>query len=153
MARRPAWEPGNVFEVALPNGGFAYGIVIAFPLAAFFDLKFSKRPSIVDVLSRPAAFRIHIMRQCLSRGGWPIIGAASVPDSLQQPPDFYKFDSIAKRFSLYRGHSEEPATREQCLGLECAAVWSAVHVESRLDDHFAGRPNQWVESLSAASRS
>jgi hypothetical protein len=37
------------------------------------------------------------------------------------------------------------------LGLDCAAVWSAFHVESRLDDHFAGRPNGWAERLSAAS--
>ncbi|MBV9657094.1 MAG: hypothetical protein JO295_03185 [Verrucomicrobia bacterium] len=153
MPHRSAWEPGKVFEVALPGGGFAYGMVIVFPLAAFFDFRFAERPQIADILSRPVAFRIHIMRACLSRSGWPVIGFATVPDALNQTPDFYKFDRIARRFSLYRGHYEEPASREKCLGLECAAVWSAVHVESRLGDHFAGRPNHWVESLSAASHS
>jgi len=113
-------------------------MVIGFPLAAFFDFRFAERPPIAGILSHPVAFRIHIMRVCLSRSAWPVIGFASLPDALMQTPDFYKFDRIARRFSLYRGPSEEPATREQCLGLECTAVWSAVHVESRLDDHFAG---------------
>ena len=152
MPRRAAWEPGNIFEVALPSGGLAYGMVIAAPLSAFFDFRFAERPPITDILSHPVAFRIWVMRSCLSKSGWPVIGFASVPGALSKPPDFYKFDRIARRFSLYRGHSEDPATREQCLGLECAAVWSAVHVESRLDDHFAGRANSYVESLSAASR-
>ena len=153
MPRRSAWEPGKIFEVVLPGGGLAYGMVIVFPLVAFFDFRFAERPPIADIISRPVAFRIWVMRACLSRSGWPVIGFAAVPDALSQQPDFYKFDRIARSFSLYRGHSEEPATREQCLGLECAAVWSAVHVESRLDDHFAERPNRWVESLSAASHS
>ena len=151
MPSRSAWEPGNIFEVTLPSGGFAYGMVIDFPLVAFFDVRFIERPPIADIISRSVVFRIWVMRSCLSRTGWPVVGSACVPDALRQPPDFYKFDRIARRFFLCRGHCDEPATREQCLGLECAAVWSAVHVESRLDDHFAGRPNLWAERLGAAS--
>jgi hypothetical protein len=127
-------------------------MVIEFPLVAFFDRRFPERPTVDDIISCPVAFRIWVMRLCLSKRGWPVIGHATVPYALTTPPDFYKFDLISKRFSLYRDHSEEPATREQCLDLECAAVWSDVHVESRLDDHFAGRPNAIVESLSAARR-
>lgn len=153
MPRRSAWEPGNVFEVALSRDGFAYGMVIESPLVAFFDYRFTERPPVTDIVSCPIAFRIWIMRSCLGKGGWPVIGFASVPDALQQSPDFYKFDAITRRFSLYRGHTEEPATREQCLGLECAAVWSRNHVESRLDDRFSGRPNPFAESLSAARSS
>lgn len=127
-------------------------MVINFPLVAFFDSNFAERPTITDILSRPIAFRIWIMRSCLKRTGWPVIGFTSVPEALSKPVEFYKFDLIARRYSLYRGHSEEPATREQCLGLECASVWSAVQVESRLADHFAGRPNFFAESLSTARR-
>ena len=152
MPRRSAWDTGNVFEVALSSAGFAYGMVIELPLVAFFDRRFAKRPTVEDILSCPIAFRIWVMRDCISKKGWPVIGHAPVPDALSKPPVFYKFDLLSKRFSLYRDQSEEPATREQCLDLECAAVWSDVHVVSRLDDHFAGRPNAFVESLSAARR-
>ena len=150
MPSRSAIQAGNVFEIALPSGGFAYGMIVDLPLAAFFDARFTQRPLLADVLRAPAAFRIWVMDSCFTTDRWPIIGSAPVPESLQNQPTFWKFDRIARRFSLYESGHETPATRDQCLGLECAAVWSPEHVESRLDDHFAGRPNQWVESLSAS---
>lgn len=152
MPRRSAREPGNLFEVALSDGGFAYGMVLDSALAAFFDRRFIERPPIADILSCPTAFRIWIMKSCLKRTGWPVIGFAPVPEPLSEPPTFYKFDTVSHRFSKYRSPLETPATREGCLGLECASVWSAVHVVSRLDDHFAGRPNKWVEQLNPARR-
>ena len=153
MPRRSATDPGSVFEVTLDDGALAYGIVVDFPLVAFFDLRASDRPSLEDVISSEVLFRIWIMRSALGKSGWPVIGCASVPSHLTATPTFYKFDLIARKFSLYSNGTETPATREQCLPLECASVWSASHVEARLADHFAGRPNRWVESLSASSRS
>ena len=152
MARRPNTEAGNVFEIPLADGGLAYGMVIKSPLAAFFDFHFSERPSLDLIVSQPVAFRIWIMNAALGKGGWKVIGSASVPEALATPAVFYKFDTIARKFSLYSSSTETPASREQCIGLECAAVWSACHVESRLADHFAGRPNQIVQSLSATNR-
>ena len=49
--------------------------------------------------------------------------------------------------SLYIAGEVRPATREQCLGLERAAVWEPENIESRLADHYAGRPNAWADSL------
>jgi hypothetical protein len=152
MPRRSASDPGSVFEVTLDDGALAYGIVVEFPLVAFFDLRASDRQSLEDVLSSEVLFRIWIMRSALGKSGWPVIGCASVPSHLTATPTFYKFDSIARKFSVYSNGTETPATREQCLPLECASVWSASHVEARLADHFAGRPNRWVQSLSASSR-
>lgn len=153
MPRRSATDPGSVFEVTLDDGALAYGIVVEFPLAAFFDLRASDRPSLEDILSSEVLFRIWIMRSALGKSGWPVIGFASVPPHLTATPTFYKFDTIARKFSLYLNGTETPASRDQCLPFECASVWSASHVEERLTDHFAGRPNRWVESLSASSRS
>ncbi|MEI7895193.1 MAG: hypothetical protein WCI05_19005, partial [Myxococcales bacterium] len=53
--------------------------------------------------------------------------------------------AISGNLSLYRAGTERPATREACVGLERAAVWSAEHVESRLSDQLAQRPNKWAE--------
>ena len=153
MARRSTTDAGSVFEVTLDNGSLAYGIVVEFPLVAFFDLSASNRQSLEDIISRDVLFRIWIMRSAIGKNGWPVIGCTSVPPHLTVTPTFYKFDSIARKFSIYSNGSETPATREQCLPLECASVWSAAHVEARLADHFAGRPNRWVESLRASSRS
>jgi hypothetical protein len=53
------------------------------------------------------------------------------------------------KFSLYDPNTGEmtPATKEQCIGLECAAVWEAEHVVDRINDHYAGRKNKWLEQL------
>jgi len=73
------------------------------------------------------------------------------PESRTEP-FFYKQDAITGRLALYHStfastNWERPASREECAGLEAAAVWEPEHVEDRLRDHFAGRPNKWVESL------
>jgi hypothetical protein len=39
------------------------------------------------------------------------------------------------------------ATPSECIGLEPEAIWSAGHIESRIADAYAGRPNMFVESL------
>ena len=62
---------------------------------------------------------------------------------------FFKRDSISGKFSIYEGGGiETPATYDEVVDLECAAVWDPEHVESRLDDHYAGVENLWVKSLS-----
>jgi hypothetical protein len=69
---------------------------------------------------------------------------------LNNPP-FFKRDSISGKLSIYteRGGKsfEKDATLEECKQLECAAVWSANHIIDRLNDHFSGKPNKWVESM------
>ena len=92
------------------------------------------------------------MESAIARKHWAVIGQVSLSSDQLAEPDFYMFDTIAKRFFIYGSPNPIPATREQCLALECAAAWSAEHVESRLIDYFAGRENAWALSLSAARR-
>jgi hypothetical protein len=152
MPPKSKTEPGTIFEIPLDDGSFAYGMVIKRPLAAFFNLAVNQRPSLEYILSQPVAFRVWIMDSSLGSRGWKTIGNRSVPSELAQPGVFYKYDLISHRFSVYSEGNESTATKEQCIGLECAAVWSSVHIQSRLSDHIVGRPNAWVESLSAANR-
>jgi hypothetical protein len=71
-----------------------------------------------------------------------------LPAELEVEPLFFKHDNISGEVSMTPGGGvERPATREECFGLERAAVWDPEHVVSRLDDHFAGRPNAWVDLM------
>jgi hypothetical protein len=59
--------------------------------------------------------------------------------------------AITKRPVLFVGSGQceiideafnaRPAAPEECVGLEGVAVWDPTHVEDRLRDHYAGRPN------------
>ena len=97
------------------------------------------------------AFRIWVMKYAIGKKGWPLVGWLPVTGEESAEAWFFKKDRISGRITKYHGFAsaEVPSTVSECAGLECAAVWAPVHVESRLADEFAGRPNAIVESLKA----
>jgi hypothetical protein len=141
---------GDVVSIPLGDNRVAFGWVLKEPLLAFFDYSCdtSAIPAVSEIINKPIAFRIDVMNHAVTRGRWPVIGHATVPDKLLQTPWFFKKDIISGELSITQTGAEEiPATYEQCKALERCAVWDPEHVEDRLRDHFAGRPNVWVESL------
>jgi hypothetical protein len=89
------------------------------------------------------------MNYSVTDGIWPIIGHEPLSQELLQEPLLCKKDAITGQLTIYRDSTGEEisATQEQCEKLEIAAVWEPSHVEDRLRDHFAGRPNKWANSL------
>ena len=81
-----------------------------------------------------------------------MIGRNVLAPENREEPFFYKQDAITGRLTLYHSslaqtNWERTASLAECEALESAAVWEPDHVEDRLRDHYAGRPNRWVESL------
>ncbi len=141
-------QEGDVLEIPLPEGQIAYGRVLKSPLVAFYAVRTKVPLTIEQALASPVAFKVWAILSAVKSGRWRIVGHAPLEDALKTTPTFYKVDSITKALGLYHAGKTEPATVEQCADLECAAVWSAQHLEDRLADFFADRPNKWVESLS-----
>jgi hypothetical protein len=138
---------GDVVKIDMGDGSLCFGRILEEPLMAFYDFKVRGVPNIAEIVSKRILFKIWVMNHAITSGRWPVIGSSPLPKELQQPVTFFKQDPISKEVSLYVNAQEVPATREQCKGLERAAVWDPEHVEDRLRDYFAGVPNQWVESL------
>jgi hypothetical protein len=145
--KKPYWLPGNVAEIEIPGPFYCYGIVIASPLMGFFDIRSDKHLT-CDLLSgKPLAFRVWVMKYAIGKNGWKIIGQLPLSDEMKDDPWFFKKDRISGKLTKYRHNDERPASKEECLGLECAAVWDPEHIVSRLDDHFESRPNKWAEAM------
>ena len=89
------------------------------------------------------------MDYVVKRGIWQVIGHVPLTEDLKEEPWFFKKDDISGVLTFYRNSTGEeiPATRRDCESLECAAVWEVEHVVERLQDHFAGRRNAWVDSM------
>lgn len=154
MARRRKVRRVVGDVVAIPIGDGArrgFGMVLQEPLIAFFDCssKVGEEPSIERIVRTPVAFRVCVMNRPIEDGTWPVIGRVeTVPAELLVEPWFFKQDPISGLITMTRtGEEEVPAEAEQIESLERAAVWSPEHISDRLQDHFAGRPNKWVESL------
>ncbi len=140
---------GSVIAIPLPDGSFGYGRLLREPLIAFYDLRSEQILPLEAVLSAPIAFTLFVMNHPITKGHWPVIGKAPLSPELLDDPLFFKKDPISGSLAIYRDSSgeETPATKEQCANLECAAVWEMSHILDRLQDHFAGRPNKWLENL------
>jgi hypothetical protein len=151
----PRWLEGQIVRVDLKNGTHSFGRVLRFPFIAFYDHQIGDGEDLsIDVIvSSPIAFVISVMRYAVTSGRWPVIGRVRLTSELNEIPAFFKQDAVNGELSIYQEVPElaplyeRPATLAEVQGLECAAVWEPEHVEERLRDHFAGRPNKWVELL------
>lgn len=138
---------GDVLEIDLGDGTFSFGRVLPEPIVAFYDSRSDTTPEIEEILSAKVLFKIWVMSHAITSGRWKIIGSLPLEENLKVDPSFFKQDPIDGSLSVYRLDEETPATRQECEGLERAAVWIPEHVEDRLRDFYAGVPNRWVESL------
>lgn len=140
--------PGDIVQVDLGNGESGYGHILENTIA-FYDVKIPPDRPVAEIVAHPILFNVWVMDYAVTRGVWPVIGHAALDAKLLEEPLFYKKDIISKQLTIYRDSTgeETPATISACENLECAAVWDPEHIVDRLVDHFAGRPNQWVESL------
>jgi Immunity protein 26 len=142
---------GDVVAIPLGDSGqVAFGLVLEEPLIAFFDVsaKAGAEPSVGEIIRYPVAFRVWVMNQPIVDGLWPVLGKVDVPEELAVAPWFFKQDLFSGEITVGRtGFEERLPEAGEVDSLERAAVWSAVHVVDRLQDHFAGNPNKWVTSM------
>lgn len=143
--------PDSILEIQLEDQTFAYAQVLKMGVA-FFDLKVEVPLTDLNViLEKPVLFIIEIYDQIITKGRWKIVGNLPIrPDLINPPMKFIQDQLDPDKFELYDPISGNryPATRDECIGLERAAVWEAEHVEGRLIDHYNNRENKWVKMLS-----
>jgi hypothetical protein len=146
--------------VAIPLGegrrGFARDLGVSGEVE-FYDRQAvaGEAVDVTELEGTPVAFRVTVMDSAFKpSSAWRSIGKLPLRDGESPHSRFAKQDAITGALSIYwEGSSpagawyEEPATLDECVGLERAAVWSAEHLEDRLRDHFAGVPNKWSTSL------
>ena len=139
---------GSVHAVPLAGSVFAFCIALPEADFAFFDHLSHKAELPEHLLKTSTLFRVAVHKSAWSRGRWPRVGLLTVPPELLAPVPTFMRDALKPdEYSIYLNGTITRATREECLGLERTAVWDPEHVESRLSDHFAGRPNVWVQQL------
>jgi len=146
--KKQRYQVGGIVKISLEAGLHTYARILEMPLVTFYNSKSNADLSINDIISWPILFKIWVMKHVITSGRWPKVGYLPLEKPLREIPTLSKQDPLnPSKIYMYRGGKEYPATREQCEQLERAAVWEPEHVEERLKDHYAGRPNRWVESL------
>jgi len=138
---------GDILKIELGDGTHTYARVLPEAGFAIYDARTSEEMPILETVERPILFYVAVMNHAVKEKRWPVVGHKTLEVGLQSPPRFIQDALNQKRFKIYEHGRIRPATRQECLGLEREAVWAPEHVEERIRDYHAGRPNKWVELL------
>ena len=139
---------GAVHAVPLGDGTISFALTLPEADFAFFDMRTTEFSLPSDLLSKPILFRVAVHKYAYNKGRWLKVGKLEVPNELLKAvPKFIQDALHPERFEIYLSGNVLPATRDECVGLERAAVWDPQHIEDRLRDHYSGIQNKWVESL------
>lgn len=145
---RQRWSEGSILRIGLKGTVTYCQMIRQHPFFAFFDA-FGDADELDVIVTRPVLFKIAVSDGAFRSGRWTIIGRREPSEILREPLAFFRQDEFSKKLSIMNEYGGEAlASHEDCAGLERAAVWDAEHVEDRLEDSLAGRPNKWVLSMS-----
>lgn len=148
--KRQRIQSGAVVEIPLGDGTHTYGRLLVRPYVEVYDSV--TRDAVTDlnaIVARPVLFTVSVFDRAITSGRWPIVGKLPYDEDTAEMPLQFKQDAAdLRRCSLIDAWGNiTRASLEECQGLERAAVWEAEHIEDRIRDHYAGRPNVWVEQL------
>jgi hypothetical protein len=138
---------GDILKIELGDGAHTYARVLPEAGFAIYDARTTEELPTMETIERPILFYVAVMHHAVKEKRWSVVGHKTLEAGLQSPPRFIQDALNKKRFEIYEHGTIRPATRQECLGLEREAVWQPEHVEERIRDHYAGRPNKWVELL------
>lgn len=141
---------GDIVSIQIENNTYCFARVLHSAIFAFYDLKSeTENIGLETIISSDILFKVPVMDYALKNELWKIIGFLPLENDLQKSINFFRQDDISNKLYIYNSLStvEKKATKDECQGLECAAVWDPEHVEGRLRDHYANVPNKWTESL------
>lgn len=136
------FEPGAVLRIDLDERRHTYARMLSDrPYLAIYDSVTEANLAVEEVVARPMLFVLAVSHRAYQR--WPKVGEVPLARAPAAIPEFFMQDMFNPRqcqIMDYQGNAR-PASPEECVGLERAAVWHPEHVEQRLRDHLAGREN------------
>jgi len=151
MTRQRITE-GSILEININDKYYCYAQILKNANYAFFNYKSEKKLKDFSCLTKaPILFVVAVYKSIITKGRWIKVGKMTIREELKVLPMKFIQDSLdPQRFKIYDPNTGEikKSTRNECVGLECAAVWEAEHVEDRIADFYEDKPNKWVEQLS-----
>ena len=143
---------GALLEINIDDQYYVYAQILRNGLGyAFFDYRTTNKITDFEILNQAnILFILMVYNDVITIGRWMKVGKMPIrKDLLVLPMKYIQDAQNPDFFELYNPNTGEitKATKEECLGLECSAVWEAEHVESRIIDYYEGRKNIWEEQL------
>lgn len=139
---------GAVMEINIDDEYYVYAQSYPYSQEVVFDYRSSKPLEDLSVLlSAKQLFRVAVYRRVIGSGYWKKVGKLPLREDLlpvQMKYVYHKYDDI--QFEIYNPATGTmtPSTKEECRGLEEAAVWDYGAIAERIRDHYNGVPCIWL---------
>lgn len=147
MSKRQKRTVGAVIKVPVDNYSIHAQILEEMDIV-FFDTKSQKNITAESAVDFPVLFRIPANSDAILNGKWLKIGNAIIKDEFTKPiPRFIQDALNPNKFQIYHTGKIFQSSKDECIGLECCAVWAVNHIEDRIRDYYNGIPNIWLEQL------
>jgi hypothetical protein len=150
MVKGKKQKRGDLVRIDIGGGKHFHAIALTPPLFAFLEDPREHYEAVADVRHGAVIFKVCVTDGAVKSGRWPVIGSIDLATvSALDGATFFKQDRISGRLAAYDAISgrETSISFDEADRLECAAVWSAEHIEDRLRDHLNGVPNKWWASM------
>ena len=146
--KRQKRTAGAVVKIPFDGKWFTYGQILDDAEVIIFDARTDCELSMDEITNQPIICRVAVSYHAITKGRWLKVGKYPISEELKKPIPKYIQDILQPdRFEIYCDGIIRPSTREECIGLERAAVWEPEHVEERIRDHYSGKQNRWVDIL------
>ena len=140
--------PGDVFEIKMVSGRFAYGYYLLHGSTAFFDIFSNTKLPMEEVVENRIRFTISVRDYIIKKGIWKKIGHVPHYEKRFPTPRYFIQDALHKeRFEIYFAGKITPARMRDCIGLERMASWDLEHVLERLEAESEGRRSKWITPI------
>ncbi|MFD2232105.1 Imm26 family immunity protein [Alkalimarinus sediminis] len=145
MSKKQRRTIGSIFKLPVDDY-FVHGQILDDTEIVVFDTKGRKIEDPGEIVLQPILFRVSANSDAILDGHWLKIGKAKISKELSKPIPRYIQDALSPdKYEIYERGVTRKATRDECLGLECVAVWAVNHVTDRVRDHYNGVPNVWLQ--------
>jgi hypothetical protein len=136
---------GTFFAIPL-DGEYGFARVVRRGHLAGYDLKSRSIPSLDAIEAAGILFVVPVYFDFYVSRRWKNLGKRPLSGEADKPAKFFRQDPITGFVDIYSEGKFLPHTDEDLSKLECLGVCSENHIESRLKNHFAGRPDPEVEA-------
>ncbi len=138
MLKKQQRTIGAIVKIPLEKDYFTYARILETKIA-IYDTYTQEDLTEKEILSKPILFIVAVFDSAITKGHWKKISKAiPLEDNLKNEnlPPMFKQDIFTKKLELVYYDRFEPATEEECNGLERWSVWTAEGIEKRIIAYY-----------------
>jgi hypothetical protein len=138
--RRIRYAMGDVVQIPLSDGRFAFGRVLNDAAIAVYAIVSRETKPVEEVVGSEIAFCVGVFDTAIRDGSWPIIGSCAFQnDEDSWPPPTFVQDVIdPRKYSICEKGEVRPASAKEVRGLEPAQIYKPEHLVERIEEELCG---------------